>query len=430
MKALINLGYKIYRLSEAKEIEEFLLYDIKKKNYNCFSKKRLFDIFKKILETSNFDFMKFAEITNQKISKEKVVETLIEENYLLINNFGYKPTNCEIFEEDNRILFNVYNKSDFLINFFPNDDLDFPYIKELINNLVGNNEDDFNWFCKWIAFIIQNPLKKLATGVILQGEQGTGKTQFCNLILKNLFESNFIEIGQVQIDSEWNDYLQGKQLIVGNEVIYNENRFTVPDKIKNYMTDEYISINRRFKNTLTLRNYSHWILTTNNQVPIKIDDGDRRWSVFKSKKLDDGWNLIKNLKANLYEELIAFTTYLLQLNIDYEEVDKPIMNEHKKEIIRACQNNVLEFYDEAQNVGGFSSLQEEYGTNFNLEIYFANNKNVIIGKNLYNFYKFYCSENQIKSHSRFNFTRFLKLKNIDTKVYLINGKSERCYSLN
>jgi hypothetical protein len=196
------------------------------------------------------------------------------------------------------------------------------------------------------------------------------------------------------------------------------------------MTDEYISINRRFKHTLTLRNYSHWILTTNNQVPIKIDDGDRRWSVFKSKKLDDGWNLIKNLKANLYEELIAFNTYLFELDIDYEEVDKPIMNEHKKEIIRACQNNVLEFYDEAQNVGGFSNLQEEYGTNFNLEIYFANNKNVIIGKSLYNFYKFYCSENQIKSHSRFNFTRFLKLKNIDTKVFKINGKTERCYSLN
>jgi len=35
----------------------------------------------------------------------------------------------------------------------------------------------------------------------------------------------------------------GKQLIVANEVIHNDNKFLVPDKLKNYVTDEKISIN-------------------------------------------------------------------------------------------------------------------------------------------------------------------------------------------
>ncbi|MFO7814888.1 MAG: DUF5906 domain-containing protein [Halanaerobiales bacterium] len=426
MEALKEIGYSIYRLKEAKESDEFLLYEYKTKLYNCYSKKRIFDIFKKLLDESNFDFSKFAEILDlKKINKDKVVNFLIEDNYIIIDNIGYEPSGRELIQEDTKILFNTYKKSKLFSNFKPNEDLDFPNIRNLLYNLVDYRENEYQYFCQWLAWQLQNPTIKLATSIILQGEQGTGKTQFCNLVLKNLFGNNFIEIGQSQINSEFTDYLMGKQLIVANEVVHNDNKFTIPEKLKNFVTDEYITIRRKFKNDLTIRNYSHFIFTSNHQITIKIEEGDRRYSVFKSKKLQNGWELIGNLKANISEELTAFAYHLFCLDVDYGIVDKPLENEHKKAIQNACRNNVLEFLSEIEELEGYDNLASSLKVNLDLSIYETGFNSVIKLSEFYKLYCYFCESSRLKIYSRNNFTRYLSNTGKITKVAWIDGKPQR-----
>lgn len=414
MSSLKALGYFVFRLKEVKETEEYLLYDSDLNSYNQYSHKRLISILVKQIDSDNkISWDELADIVYGENKKKKVeafslIESIVYNDYVLIDNISYKPTDNLTFKEDNKIFFNIYNKSKLLKNIDELESNPFPNIKKVVNNLVGNNKDEYNYFCKWLAWKIKNPLLRLPTAIILQGEHGTGKTKFCELVLKPIFEKGFCEIGQADINKEYNDYMLGKELIVANEVIHNDNKLLVPDKLKNYVTDDYVSINRKFKDTTYQRNYSQWIFVTNNKVPLKIERGDRRYSVFKSKKLKNGFKIIGDLIINHKEELEGFLYYLNNLELDYEEVATPLNNEAKRDIIKHSNTSIDDFLDYIKESGGFESIK-----NFVDDSVYAirqQDKAISIDTSvLYKAYIVYCEKYKIiYRFSRTSFTRNLK----------------------
>lgn len=421
MSVLESFGFKVYRLREVKESDEFLLFDIEKKLYNQYSAKRFYDILDSELYENGIDYKEIAvnELSySDNIKKISLLKDWVSRECKLIHNLSYQPSDEMIFEEDNKLFFNIYKKSKLLKQECSKKE--FPHIKRLMLNLVGNNEEEFYYFINWIGWQIQNPLKRLPTSIILQGEQGTGKTQFCELVLKKLFASNFMEIGQTEINNDHNDFILGKQLIVANEVIHNDNKFLVPDKLKRYVTDEYLSINKKYKDTIYCRNFSQWIFVSNNDMPLKIDKGDRRYTIFKSKKLTNGFELIGNLINNLQEELEGFVYYIKNLNIDYDYVSTPLMNEAKKDLIKLSQNSVEEFIDFIREIGGF----DNYVMNVNFE---STPKGLCLPTQvIYEIYCRFCVENGIThKFTRRNFTMQLKKAGLIDDIVRINEKTTR-----
>jgi len=258
--------FKVFRLKEVKETDEYLLYNIDTKEYNQYSFKRLLTILIDEIYYKQINLTEYIQGLGIDILKNKLENVLalwIKQEIKLINNLNYKPIDKIIFNDGVKLYFNIYKKSLILSR----TDLkqgEYKYIKQLILNLVGNSEPEYIYFIKWIAWQVQNPLKRLPTSIILQGEQGTGKTQFCNRVLRRIFEENFIEIGQTDINADYNDYIMGKQLIVANEVIHNDNKYLIPDKLKNYVTDEHLRIAKKFKDSIVTTNYAQWIFVTNN----------------------------------------------------------------------------------------------------------------------------------------------------------------------
>lgn len=428
MTIIEGFGFKIYRLKEVKETEEFLLYDIKKRTYVQYNNKRLFNILKKELYLKGINIKNFARDIlklDQNINEDKLLKDWIEDEYILINSLNYKPIDNIIFEEDDKIYFNIYKKSSFLRNYKKIDKPEFPNIKALILNLTNNNKDEYIYFCKWLAWQIQNPLKRLPTSIIFQGEHGTGKSIFCNIVLKAIFADNFREIGQSDINKEHNEYILGKQIIVANEVIHNDNKYLVPDKLKNFVTDEYLSINQKYKDTIYAKNYAQWIFVTNNQVPLKIERGDRRYSVFQSKKLKDNKNVI-GLLDNQQEEISNFLSYLFNLDVDYEDVRHPLHNEAKEDIIKASYNSVEEMLDFMEELGGFDKLGDYFGIHPFLIP--TNSGVVIISNDLYKVYNLFCLENGIKhTFGKNSFSRQIKAYGLHKGVEWINEKSMRVF---
>jgi len=423
--------FKIFRLREVKETEEYLLYNLDTKQYNQYSLKRLLtmlidEIYLKQINLN--DYIKDLGIDTHKVKPEQVLTLWIKQETNLINNISYKPEDVLIFNDGHKLYFNLYNKS-LLLKKKDLEDGEFKYIKKLILNLVGNNLIEYNYFIKWIAWQIQNPLIRLPTSIIFQGEQGTGKTQFCNKVLKNIFESNFCEIGQTDINSDWNDYILGKQLIVANEVIHNDNKFLVPDKLKNYVTDEYIRVLRRFRDGIISKNYAQWIFVTNNDIPLKIDKDDRRYSVFKSKKLKNGYDLIKNLDENLNNELKYFVHFLLNLEVTFDEVSSPLFNEAKDDLIKANYNSVEEFVEAAKDAGGFDKLNSIYHENDffnNLDLQTIGDSYGFITDNLYKLYIRFCIGGGISfKFTRSNFTRHMKRLGFKPSTLFLDGKTHR-----
>lgn len=426
MTVLESFGFKIFRLKEVKESDEFLIYDIEKKIYNQYSEKRLFKILDFELYSKGIDY---REIAIKKLSYGescKNIQLLKEWVYReckLLDNFGYFPQDTLIFKEENKVYFNMYNISPLLKKKTMKGKFD--NIKELILNLVGDNKEEYNYFISWIGWQIQNPLNRLPTSIILQGEHGTGKTKFCELILKNIFGQNFCEIGQTDINKEYNDFIVGKQLIVANEVIHNDNKLLIPDKLKNYVTDEFLSINRKFKDTIYVKNFSQWIFISNNDMPLKIEKGDRRYTVFKSKKLKDGFTLISNLLKNLEDELISFLHELKTIKIDYNYVATPLMNDAKLDLLKLSQNSVEEFISYIKELGGLDLFGEQYKYP-NGVITNCSKGSCVITEIFYELYCQYCFKSGINhKFTRRNFTIQLKKLGLRDEVANIDSKAKR-----
>lgn len=441
-----DIGIKIYRLRLAQDNSEFLIYDIDKKKYYQYSMNRgksmLRMMFEKIYELSILEYMINKEYLdpNQKgnlsEAANKLFQKWINDEILMIDNINYKPIDQEIFEEEGFEYFNVYEKSDMLRENYDNIKPNFEIIKVIIMNLVDNDKKAYTYFCKWLAWQLQNPEQRLATSIIFKGEQGTGKTLLCNYVLRKIWGKNYTEVGQADISKDYNDFIMGKQLIIGNEVIHSDNKLVVPEKLKNYVSDDFVSINRKYRDSLNVKNYAQWIFVSNNQIPIKLGRKDRRYSVFNSKTLKNGFQIFLSLKQNQDEEVKGFVKYLLELSVMFDEVNAPFQNESRKDLIEASLNSVESFLESVIEAGGIDALNKEYHEHDNL----WHNYLTFITKPsgtyirldaFYNLYMKFCIEAGIRNkYGRNGFSSLLK--HLGFKLSIIKDddeKSARCMLL-
>jgi hypothetical protein len=128
-----------------------------------------------------------------KVNPNKVLKNWIEEEYLIIDSINYQPKQEIFYTENNKTYFNIYKKSRILTNHKKQKDFNFKYTKKVLMNLVEKNKDDYNYVCKWLGWQLQHPTHRLPTSIIFQGEQGTGKSKFCDLVLSPIFDKNFID---------------------------------------------------------------------------------------------------------------------------------------------------------------------------------------------------------------------------------------------
>lgn len=408
-----------------KGINEVLLniyYDAKERGVDFVEELNLEEQFE---EWDNFTFTKQLNLIQQQI--RRLIEQ--ENRIKLVFNINYEPSESKFIYEDNKKYFNIYNKTLLWDYYKQEKTYHFPHIKELLLNLCGEDRKNYIWFCKWISWQIKYPTQKLPTAVILQGKQGSGKGTLKNLIFDNIFGNNCQEINQTHLESSFNDYLLGKQVIFANEVMHNENRQTLPNVLKNLVTDEEITINIKFKKSIKGRNYTQWIFCTNSDNPIKIDEDDRRYSVFYSKKLRKG--LGHDIRKNLDYELKQFISYLKDLEVDFEEVEEPIMTDAKQDIIDLNKDSVSRFQEYCL---GFQNINDLWNNLFDSKkqdlVISRPEGTFITSDNFYLIYEKYCALIKERGvYAKQNFSRKLTNFDIKTDVKRIDKITLRVYEL-
>ena len=438
-----SFGFKIFRLRECSVNDEFLIYHKENKNYYQFQYNRLISILLKEFENKKINLHDFAknELKLENVDLYKLLKNWIDEEYLIIDNLGYKPQENELlYIEENKTYFNTYKKSKLLKNIKVIDNTKFLIIETILMNVLNNDKKAYEWFVQWIAHSLQYPEDRIPTAVIFHGEHGTGKNIICSTILKKIFESNYNEISQTQITSQFNDWAMGKQLILANEVIHNENKTYVPDKLKNLVSDNYIPLRRMHKAPIMMKNYAKYIFTSNHMIPLKIENGDRRFSVFKSYTLKDGHKIYFKLLDNIKDEINNFTSYLLNINIDIALISSPFSNSSRSNLINFNQNSIEEFVKYSKEMGGFKQLYIYYLGNNNEYISAFNNFDYIERKDikyietekLYFLYRSFCDDFGYKNNfSRKNFTQILQFNGFEFRITK-NKKniSSRCLVIN
>ena len=240
------------------------------------------------------------------------------------------------------------------------------YIKNIVcynsHNIYSNDkekQDDinlkFNYVMNFIKAIFLK--KKNETILLLSGMQGSGKTTLINIINKILGNNISVITEGHNITDRFNHQLDN--LFIGiNEFDFKE---TFNDKnkkydiFKNIITSNEFSIQKKYKDVENKPIYTNFIITTNTENLIKLDNNDRRFVIFQLNFDYQQKDNLKNYFQSLYDNYIKdneslnnFYNFVLNTNFSNVNIDEfihqdAILTKEKQDLIYISSNPIQQY---------------------------------------------------------------------------------------
>ena len=138
-----------------------------------------------------------------------------------------------------------------------------------------NAHDLYTWVLRWLAYPIQHPGAKMRTALIFHGPQGTGKNLFFETVMAIYGEYGRI-VDQAAIEDKFNDWASRKLFLIADEVVARQELYHVKNKLKSFVTGEWIRINPKNVAAHDERNHCNVVYLSNEIQPLPIEQDDRR----------------------------------------------------------------------------------------------------------------------------------------------------------
>lgn len=211
-----------------------------------------------------------------------------------------------------------------------------PTVAKIIRSMLGSPEDAvIEHFMNWLGYIFQTR-KKAGTAWILHGRTGTGKGAFFHHILKPLFGSDFCQIISYKtVMRDFNGQLEQALIVFIDEADSTavENDRELMMKIKTWITEPEIEINRKGVNAYKAPNFSNFILSSNERTPAVITSDDRRFNI--PPRQEQPLHLTPNEILAIPSELVVFADVLKRWPVREEQVRQVIETEAREAIHEA-----------------------------------------------------------------------------------------------
>ena len=213
-------------------------------------------------------------------------------------------------------------------------DADVEPMLEFLDYLFDGNREAIDHLNFWIAHFIFKPEIRLNHGILVSGNQGTGKTTLGEIV-KALGGSSGRTITPQEMDGNFQDWAKNSRLVLVEEV-KQTGKFDFYNKLKPYITNETIRINPKFVPAYDLNNILCFMMFSNYQNPIAIDKDDRRFFYYHSKAERKDKDYYTNLYDYLFEQggIWAYReflekNYFLRLTVDFAFDPPPQTEAHR-----------------------------------------------------------------------------------------------------
>lgn len=217
---------------------------------------------------------------------------------------------------------------------------------DLLYYLCSKEENSgavYEWVLKWLAYPIQHPGAKMKTALIFHGPQGTGKNLFFESIMAIYGEYGRI-VDQAAIEDKFNDWASKKLFLIADEVVARSELYHIKNKLKCFVTGEWIRINPKNVAAHDERNHVNLVFLSNESQPLVLEKDDRRYAVIHTpekmpeKFYGQVWDEIKN------GGIAALHHYLLNLELgDFDTHTKPPTTQAKNDLIEVSLDSVNSF---------------------------------------------------------------------------------------
>lgn len=136
-------------------------------------------------------------------------------------------------------------------------------------------------FLQYLAFILQQPGKKVRWTIVLQGKQRTGKSYFGRALTMILGRHNVSRPTNERLHESWTDWQESAQLIVIEELM-GYGRQDLMNKLKPMITEPTTMVRCVGGRAYEMPNRYNFLMFTNHKGALKIDQEDKRYCILFS----------------------------------------------------------------------------------------------------------------------------------------------------
>jgi Family of unknown function (DUF5906)/Primase C terminal 2 (PriCT-2) len=249
----------------------------------------------------------------------------------------------------------------------PDVDIETSPIMTHLKHLCNNDPAFIDYTIKVLARKVQEPHNITNTALIFKSEEGAGKGVFFDYLgNKILGEQYYFTTEKVDtLFGKFNSVLENKILVVIDETS-GKDTFSLNENIKVAITRHTNNIERKNFDPVKENNHIQYIFTTNNDIPLKISYGERRFTgcVCNNGICNNAEyfnTLVDAMNSGRYDR--AFYDYLMAIDVNkYDFTKKRPMTEFYKDAQEINTPVMALFLEEILGQSGGAPKIEEYAS--------------------------------------------------------------------
>ncbi|MCK5019609.1 MAG: hypothetical protein KAS32_21300, partial [Candidatus Peribacteraceae bacterium] len=235
----------------------------------------------------------------------------------------------------------------------PDDGIDLTVIQPMLNlihDVLADGDDDmYTYVLQWFKTMLKYPGGRTNIILLLCSDQGVGKGILTDFIIDYVCGSRLTLTASKLSDvcGQFNSIIAGKKFCVLNELSTVKTEWRgLMDKMKALITDKSCIIESKGIDKYPTKNYTNWMICTNNAQSVYLDRSDRRFCVLHPNEKHIGNTAyFKNIVDVCYNQYSGdmFLKFLLSLP-DFE-LSPPPMTGAKMDLIELSKSSGDRFCD-------------------------------------------------------------------------------------
>lgn len=289
-----------------------------------------------------------------------------------VNGRMYGPGKDAIFHYNDAPMANTYPENQVPLkpkSIRPIDKINIKRVKRHFQHLLAGEKEQRH-FMDWIAYVVQNPGKRVNYAPLLQGVQGDGKSFFAFLLAAVMGQSNVRQGNAHILEGSFTGWAEGQCVMAIEEIrLIGHNRYDVLNRIKPFITNDVVEIHPKGRNPYNVQNTTNYILFTNYRDALPLSPNERRFLVLFSKWQNSGeltrFNVENpeyyvELYGSLVESAPALRWWLLQheLSEDFNPMGNAPITRSFNYMVNASQQPEMRTINELIAEGKHADITE------------------------------------------------------------------------
>lgn len=290
------------------------------------------------------------------------------------------------------------------------DETDHERFKKLLNHfkfIVDDNsnkvDEYFKYLIQFFAHIILNPTQKSKVLITLKSKEGYGKNILTDFIGKEIMNPKYhleTRNAKKEIFGDFNGIMEDKLFVVFDETDPEESKYFY-DKLKGEITNDSLVLKKKGIENTTIKSFTQYMATTNNELPFKLSKSNRRFVLFECTKNKPDHNYFDELAfgnnaimkdPKVQKLFIDYLKNIYDKNFNFSVFPKSKFYNRSYEL---CKVPIDDFYNVFYQEGLPESFKYDKGS--------KKDYNTIQLKTLYEKYKYFLNDNSGEIISQLKF---------------------------